>query len=142
MTATSRSEAQALAQTQTDRSTLADDAVQLLAALDRSQAIIEFALDGTVLSANANFLKLFGYAEAEVVGRHHSLFCAAGQADTPAYKAMWANLAAGDFASGEFHRIGAQGRDLYIQGTYNPILGPRVLAAWCGWSSSPATPPR
>ena len=122
MTAHSNPESQAVAATSAAQSD--SEASRLLAALDRSQAIIEFGLDGTVLAANANFLKLFGYAEAEVVGRHHSLFCAAGEADTPAYKAMWAQLAAGEFASGEFHRIGARGRDLYIQGTYNPILGP------------------
>lgn len=125
MTAHSRVEAQALATPERPQhSPLTTDAVHLLAALDRSQAIIEFALDGTVLSANANFLRLFGYSEAEVVGRHHSLFCASGVADSQAYKAMWSQLGAGEFASGEFHRIGARGRDLYIQGTYNPILGP------------------
>ncbi len=102
--------------------TLTQDAVRLLQALDRSQAIIEFALDGTVLSANANFLRLFGYTPQQVVGRHHSLFCTPGTADSEAYRAMWRRLGEGEFVSGEFHRVGAQGHDLYIQGSYNPIL--------------------
>ena len=70
-----------------------DDAQHVLAALDRSQAIIEFALDGTVLAVNTNFLRLFGYSEAELVGHHHSLLCAPGVAESADYQALWNSTA-------------------------------------------------
>jgi methyl-accepting chemotaxis protein len=94
----------------------------LYAALDRSQAIIEFALDGTVLTANANFLALFGYSLEAVVGQHHSLFFAPQAAAEPSHDALWLRLGRGELVSGEFHRLGAQGRDIYIQASYCPVL--------------------
>lgn len=101
-----------------------DEAHALYAALSRSQAIIEFDVDGNVLFANDNFLNLFGYRLEDIVGRHHSMFCEAGLARSLTYQAFWANLRAGRFESGEFHRYKADCRDIYIQATYNPILGP------------------
>lgn len=101
-----------------------DDAQALYAALSRSQAIIEFDVDGNVITANENFLNLFCYRLADVVGRHHSMFCEPGQIKTLSYQTFWTNLRAGRFESGEFHRYRADCSDIYIQASYNPILGP------------------
>ena len=95
-----------------------------LDALSRSQAVIEFRPDGVILSANANFLDLMGYTEGEIVGRHHSLFVPAEERDGEAYKAFWRGLAEGRFTSAEFKRITKSGREVWIQGSYNPIFGP------------------
>jgi methyl-accepting chemotaxis protein len=95
---------------------------QVLAALDRAQAVIEFALDGTVLTANANFLAAVGYELDEVQGRHHSMFCPPDVVDSDEYRAFWNRLALGSFASGEFLRRRKDGSDLWLQATYNPIL--------------------
>ncbi len=93
-----------------------------LAAIDRSQAVAEFTLDGIVIRANENYLQLFGYTQEEVEGRHHSLFCTNEVAQHPDYKAFWDSLRRGEFRGGEFARIGAQGQPVYLQGTYNPVL--------------------
>jgi methyl-accepting chemotaxis protein len=100
----------------------AQDALQKCAALSRSQALIEFDLDGLVLFANAPFLSLFGYTLDEVVGHHHSIFCEAGAIELEGYKAFWAGLRSGQFAHGEFHRLAASGREIYLQASYNPVL--------------------
>ncbi|WP_246155002.1 methyl-accepting chemotaxis protein [Methylobacterium oryzihabitans] len=94
-----------------------------LAALGQSQAIIEFDLGGTILDANANFLAVVGYELGEVVGRHHGIFVAEQERSTPAYGEFWAALNRGEFRSGEFRRIGNGGREVWIQGSYNPVLG-------------------
>jgi len=73
---------------------------ETLFALDKSQAVIHFELDGTIIDANDNFLSVMGYTLAEVRGKHHSMFAEAGVADTRGYKAFWRNLAAGNFDSG------------------------------------------
>lgn len=93
-----------------------------LAAINRSQAIIEFNLDGTILSANQNFLDAMGYTLEEIKGKHHRLFAAPDYANSPAYAEFWARLAQGEFVSGEFHRIGKHGKEVWIQASYNPIL--------------------
>ena len=92
-----------------------------LAALNRSQAVIEFALDGTVLTANANFLEAVGYRLDEIRGQHHSLFVDASERTGEAYRSFWAELGRGEFKSGEFRRIAKGGREVWIQATYNPI---------------------
>ncbi|WP_353890190.1 PAS domain S-box protein [uncultured Methylobacterium sp.] len=92
-----------------------------LEALHRSQAVIEFALDGTVLGANANFLAAMGYALDEIQGRHHSQFVDATERTSVAYREFWAALGRGEFRSGEFRRIAKGGREVWIQATYNPI---------------------
>lgn len=91
-------------------------------AFDRSQAVIEFTLDGTILSANANFLSLMGYRADEVVGRHHRMFCDPDHVRSRAYADFWTKLGAGRFDSGLYHRFGAGGRDVWLQATYNPVL--------------------
>jgi methyl-accepting chemotaxis protein len=92
-----------------------------LDALHRSQAVIEFALDGTILNANANFLTAMGYALDEIRGRHHSLFIDATERNGAAYREFWADLGRGEFRSGEFKRIAKGDREVWIQATYNPI---------------------
>ncbi|MCJ2074756.1 PAS domain S-box protein [Methylobacterium sp. E-016] len=92
-----------------------------LAALNRSQAVIEFSLDGTVLTANANFLAAVGYRLDEIRGQRHSMFVDADERTGEAYRSFWAELGRGEFMSGEFRRIAKGGREVWIQATYNPI---------------------
>jgi methyl-accepting chemotaxis protein len=93
-----------------------------LAAIGRSQAVIEFDLHGNILAANENFLRAMGYARDEVVGRHHSMFLDAAYAASAEYRAFWDALRAGRFEAAEFRRLGKDGREVWIQATYNPIL--------------------
>ncbi len=94
-----------------------------LAAINRSQAVIEFDLDGKVVDANENFLDVMGYSLAEVKGQHHSLFMPPEERDTPAYKQFWDDLRRGEFARGQYLRVGKGGREVWIQASYNPIIG-------------------
>ncbi len=91
-------------------------------AMDRSQAVIEFRLDGTILRANENFLSALGYSAGEVVGRHHSLFLPAGEAETAEYRDFWRDLNRGEFIARKFLRVGKNGRQVWIQASYNPVL--------------------
>ena len=102
---------------------LAADQAGQLAAISKSQAVIEFNLDGTVIRANDMFLAALGYRLDEVRGKHHSLFVEAAYAASPDYRQFWADLNAGHFRGGEFKRLGKGGREVWIQATYNPILG-------------------
>lgn len=97
-------------------------ATALLQAIDRSQAIIEFTLDGEVLTANDNFLSVLGYTENEIVGRHHSMFVDPSYARTPEYKGFWATLRGGEYLSGEYRRVAKDGADIWIQASYNPVF--------------------
>lgn len=92
-------------------------------ALDRSQAVIEFNLDGTIVFANENFLKVMGYSLAEIQGKHHSMFVEPAMRDSAAYREFWADLNRCIFKSAEFKRIGKGGKEIWIQASYNPILG-------------------
>lgn len=98
------------------------DSASAWQAICRSQAVIEFALDGTILWANRLFLQVTGYTLAEIVGRHHRMFCTAGYAASPAYAAFWTKLARGEFEAGEYKRLGKHGRELWLQATYNPVF--------------------
>ena len=100
------------------------DAQGKLHAIGRSQAIIEFDLSGQVLRANANFQAVMGWTEAEIVGRHHRMFCDPGQAASADYQAFWERLGRGEFESGEYKRLGKGGKEVWLQATYNPVLGP------------------
>lgn len=97
-----------------------DDA--LIAAINRSQAMIEFQLDGTVLSANENFLKTFGFSLDEIKGKHHRMFCEPEYVDSPEYKKLWEKLGRGEFEAAEYKRIGKNGKEVWIVASYNPIL--------------------
>ena len=91
-------------------------------ALSESQAMIEFQLDGTILTANSNFLGLLGYRLDEIQGRKHSMFLEESERGTQAYADFWANLNLGKFQFGQFKRIGKGGKVVYIQATYNPVF--------------------
>jgi methyl-accepting chemotaxis protein len=91
-------------------------------AIDRVQAIIEFELDGTVITANENFLDIFGYSLEDVVGKHHRIFCEPGYVESPEYAQFWQKLGRGEYAAGEFKRISRDGADIWLQASYNPIL--------------------
>ena len=99
----------------------ADHAAKL-DALDRSQAVIEFKPDGTILTANANFLTAMGYTLPEVQGQHHAMFVGADYRDSAEYRALWDGLRRGTFQSAEFKRIAKGGRTVWIQASYNPML--------------------
>ncbi len=95
-----------------------------VAAIGRSQAVIEFDLDGNILTANENFLGAMGYRLDEVVGQHHRMFVAPEDANSPDYAAFWKDLRSGTFARAEYRRLGKGGREVWIQASYNPILDP------------------
>lgn len=99
------------------------DAARTLAALDRSQAKIEFRVDGTIIDANENFLGAMGYSREEVVGKNHSMFMPPEERDTAAYREFWLALGRGEFKSAEFRRVGKGGKEIWIQASYNPVLG-------------------
>lgn len=93
----------------------------LLAALSKAQATIEFSLDGTVVTANDNFLRTLGYTLEEIKGKHHSLFCDPKYVDSPAYREFWSQLNRGEFRLGEFMRVTKSRQEIWIQASYNPV---------------------
>jgi methyl-accepting chemotaxis protein len=93
-----------------------------IAAIGKSQAVIEFNMDGSILTANANFLNAMGYSLGEIKGKHHSMFVDASDRDGAAYREFWANLNAGQYQAGEYKRNGKGGKEVWIQASYNPIL--------------------
>ncbi len=107
----------------TDKQRAADHEGQV-AAINRAQAVVEFALDGTILAANANFLSVMGYSPGEVIGRKHAMFMPPEERDAPAYRAFWDALRRGEFRAAEFRRLGKGGREVWIQASYNPVLDP------------------
>ncbi|UIY44801.1 methyl-accepting chemotaxis protein [Methylobacterium radiotolerans] len=100
----------------------AADQAAKLDALDRSQAVIEFQSDGTILTANANFLTAMGYTLPEVSGQHHGMFVEPGYRDSVEYRAFWNALRQGRFQTAEFKRLAKGGRHVWIQASYNPVL--------------------
>ncbi len=101
----------------------------LVQAIERSMAVIEFSVDGTVQRANDNFLQTMGYSASEVVGRHHRQFCSPEVANSPEYSNFWARLGRGEFFTGQFARRDRQGREVWLEASYNPVFGPdgRIL---------------
>ena len=91
-------------------------------AIDLSQGTIEFAMDGTILTANETFLNTLGYSLDEVKGQHHSMFCDDAYVASDDYAKFWETLRSGNYHRGEFSRLGKNGRQLHIRATYNPIL--------------------
>jgi methyl-accepting chemotaxis protein len=100
----------------------AADAAALLSALDRSQAIIEFDLDGTIITANQNFLGAMGYSLPEIQGKHHSMFVEPAMRDSAEYREFWAKLGRGEYQSAEYKRVGKGGKEVWIQASYNPVF--------------------
>jgi methyl-accepting chemotaxis protein len=99
-----------------------DDMKGQLSAINKAQAVIEFGLDGNVLTANENFLAVLGYRLDEIQGRHHGMFVDAAYRASAEYKRFWADLNAGKFQAAEFRRIGKGGKEVWIQASYNPIF--------------------
>lgn len=99
-----------------------DDAGQI-SAIHRSQAVIAFALDGTILEANENFCAAMGYSPEEITGRHHRIFVDPKEAADPAYARFWETLRQGTYQAAEYRRLAKGGREVWIRATYNPILG-------------------
>ncbi len=99
-----------------------NDAAAKLDAIGRSQALIEFNPDGTIITANENFLGALGYTLEEIAGKHHSMFVDAEYARSSDYTSFWASLAGGEFQAGEFRRFDKNGNEIWIQASYNPVL--------------------
>jgi methyl-accepting chemotaxis protein len=93
-----------------------------IAAIVKSQAVIEFNMDGTIRTANQNFLDAMGYSLAEIRGKHHGVFVEPKERNSEAYREFWKNLNAGQFQAGEYKRIGRSGAEVWIQASYNPIF--------------------
>ncbi|WP_422234218.1 PAS domain-containing protein, partial [Methylorubrum rhodinum] len=87
-------------------------------------AIIEFRMDGTILRANDSFLAVVGYDMGDVEGRHHRIFVEEAIADGQDYALLWQKLRAGEFVSGEFLRKSRSGAKVWLEATYNPVMGP------------------
>ena len=92
-----------------------------LAAINKSQAVIEFDLEGRILAANENFLAAMGYALDEVRGQHHAMFAEPDCRQSAEYRAFWAKLGRGEYDAGQYKRLGKGGREVWIQASYNPI---------------------
>ena len=93
-----------------------------ITAIGKSQAVIEFDLDGKILSANENFLEAMDYTFEEIEGRHHSMFVTPDFAQSADYKLFWDKLRHGEYQAAEYLRIGKGGKEVWIQASYNPIL--------------------
>jgi len=93
-----------------------------IAAIAKSQAVIEFNMDGTIRTANENFLKTTGYSLAEIQGQHHRMFVEPDERGSAAYRQFWESLNRGQFQAAEYKRIGKGGREIWIQASYNPIF--------------------
>ncbi len=98
------------------------DFASQIAAIHKSQAVAEFDLDGTIISANDVFLDVMGYTLEEIQGRHHKMFVDEDTRDSAEYREFWAKLNRGEYSQAEYNRIGKGGKDVWIQGSYNPIL--------------------
>jgi len=105
-----------------ERAVAAADHEGQLAAISKAQAVIEFKLDGTILTANDNFLKTLGYSLDEIRGKHHSMFAEPAFAGSAEYRAFWEKLGRGEYDAGQYKRIGKGGREVWIQASYNPIM--------------------
>jgi methyl-accepting chemotaxis protein len=90
--------------------------------MSRAQAVIEFNMDGSIVTANDNFLGAVGYSLSEIQGKHHSMFVTPADRDSGAYREFWASLNRGEFQAAEYKRLGKGGKEIWILATYNPIL--------------------
>jgi len=93
-----------------------------ISAISKAQAVIEFSLDGKIIHANDNFLKVLGYTLDEVKGRHHSIFVDSAYRQSPDYRLFWEKLGRGEYDAGQYKRITKDGGEIWIQASYNPIL--------------------
>jgi len=95
----------------------------LVAAIDRSMAVIEFSLEGRILQANDNFLQVMGYTRAQVIGQFHRQFCPPELVNSQEYSDFWARLGRGEYFSGQFRRIARDGREVWLEASYSPVIG-------------------
>jgi methyl-accepting chemotaxis protein len=102
-------------------STVARDALAQAAAISESQAVIEFNLDGTIITANENFLKAVGYTLPEIKGKHHGMFVESSERESAAYREFWAKLNRGEYQAAEYKRVGKGGKEIWIEASYNPV---------------------
>ena len=93
-----------------------------LSAISKAQAVIEFSMDGKVLTANENFLATLGYTLTEIQGQHHSMFAESAYATSAEYRQFWEKLNRGEYDAGQYKRIGKGGKEVWIQASYNPII--------------------
>ena len=105
----------------TDQKNRMMDATGQLEAINRSQAVIEFNLDGTIITANPNFCNAVGYGLSDIKGRHHRMFVEPAYGSSMEYQQFWESLRRGEFQAAEYKRVGAGGRVIWIQASYNPI---------------------
>lgn len=97
----------------------------LIMALQRSAAMIEFDLDGIVLDANERFLSSMRYTLAQIQGKHHSMFCEPEHVSSPEYASLWQTLRRGEFSAARFKRIDSQGQSVWLEASYNPVRDSR-----------------
>ncbi len=105
----------------TEAMNLARENAAFINALSRSSAVIEFNLNGMVITANDNFLEVFGYGVEEVKDKHHRIFCDPSYASTSEYTEFWGTLNKGQFVAGRFKRVDKSGRDVWLEASYNPV---------------------
>ncbi len=101
---------------------LSSDASRILSAISKSQAIIEFDIQGKVLTANESFCRTLGYELKEIVGNHHRMFCDPAYVTTPAYHDFWARLGRGEYDAGTYKRFAKGNREIWIEASYNPVF--------------------
>ena len=106
----------------TDQKRQTSDYAGQIEAIGKSQAVIEFDMEGKILTANQNFLDAMGYTLAEVQGKHHQMFVDPAYAKSPEYKKFWETLRSGKYMSAEYQRFGKGGKEVWIQASYNPII--------------------
>lgn len=99
-----------------------EDFTALAAAISKSQAIIQFQPDGTIITANRNFTDAMGYTLEEITGKHHRMFVDSSYAQSADYKKFWEALQSGEYQAAEYKRIGKGGKEIWIQASYNPLL--------------------
>ena len=102
---------------------LSSSAQDTLVAINKSQAVIEFKMDGTIITANKNFLDAMGYALNEIKGQKHSMFVEEAYRNSPEYAQLWSDLQAGKFQLAQYKRIGKGGKEVWIEASYNPVIG-------------------
>ncbi|MEA3554930.1 MAG: PAS domain-containing protein [Campylobacterota bacterium] len=93
-----------------------------LDAISKSYAVIEFDMTGTILKANDNFVNTLGYRQSDIIGKKHSMFCEESYKNSNEYTQFWRKLNEGNFDSGEYLRLGNNGKEIWIQASYNPIM--------------------
>ena len=104
---------------------LTDDLRGQIAAINKSQAVIEFSLDGKILTANENFLRVMGYTLDEIRGQHHSMFVDPAFRQSTDYRLFWDKLGRGEYDAGQYRRFAKGGREVWVQASYNPIMDRR-----------------